>query len=616
MLPAAGVVFALDGVLIGAGDVAFLRNITIVAGVFAFAPLNLAALHWHWGIGGVWAGLTAFILVRLVGMLWRTRGERWVVLGVEPAATVRLGRVPTPPTDGLVIVDKPAGLTSHDVVGPDAPARAAPARSATPARSTRWPPACSCSASAGPPGCSPTSSWPTRPTRRRSGSGRRRSPTTPRARSRSCASAAAVTEADVRAAMAPLRGEIEQVPSAVSAIKVDGERSYQRVRDGRDRRACRAPGHGDAGSRRPAFAPRRRPARRRRRGGVLVGHLRPRAGPRPRRRARRRRPPHRAAPHPRRPVRPRARPARSTSSPPLDDPVALPLAAAVRVRAAGARGRRRRGPRAVLRPADRRRRHRRRATARSPPTARRSRCCATTVTGRVRCSSSPPPGRHRAMARDGLDDVRALLAGRLPDVRLSVDRDLGGSDRSRVSRVRARFPDGAGQLRDRQAVPHRGRGLGARGRRALGAADDAPVPRLIAEGAAPPLIVVTDLGEGPAVSDALLGADPDAAADGRARVGRGDGSPAPQRPGPPRPVPRRAGAARGRPAGGRPRHADGRRRGGAAARTPVRRAGRALRRAAPTASSAGSRASSARTTTPRSARPTPARTTTCRRPPG
>jgi MATE family, multidrug efflux pump len=82
MLPAAGVVFALDGVLIGAGDVGFLRTITVIAAVFAFAPLNLAALHWHWGIGGVWAGLTAFILVRFVGMVWRARGERWVVLGV------------------------------------------------------------------------------------------------------------------------------------------------------------------------------------------------------------------------------------------------------------------------------------------------------------------------------------------------------------------------------------------------------------------------------------------------------------------------------------------------------------------------------------------------------
>jgi putative MATE family efflux protein len=85
MQPAAGIVFALDGVLIGAGDVAFLRTITIIAGVFAFAPLNLAALHWHWGLGGVWAGLTAFIVVRLVGMLWRTRGGRWVVLGVSDA---------------------------------------------------------------------------------------------------------------------------------------------------------------------------------------------------------------------------------------------------------------------------------------------------------------------------------------------------------------------------------------------------------------------------------------------------------------------------------------------------------------------------------------------------
>lgn len=83
MLPAAGVVFALDGVLIGAGDVAFLRTITLVAAVGAFAPLNLAALHWHWGLGGVWAGLSAFIAVRFVGMVARTRGDRWIVLGVS-----------------------------------------------------------------------------------------------------------------------------------------------------------------------------------------------------------------------------------------------------------------------------------------------------------------------------------------------------------------------------------------------------------------------------------------------------------------------------------------------------------------------------------------------------
>jgi putative MATE family efflux protein len=84
MLPLAGIVFALDGVLIGAGDVAFLRTITIVAAVFAFAPINIAALHWHWGLGGVWAGLTAFIAVRFVGMVARARGSKWVVLGAHP----------------------------------------------------------------------------------------------------------------------------------------------------------------------------------------------------------------------------------------------------------------------------------------------------------------------------------------------------------------------------------------------------------------------------------------------------------------------------------------------------------------------------------------------------
>jgi Na+-driven multidrug efflux pump len=83
MLPAAGIVFALDGVLIGAGDVAFLRTITLIAAVGAFAPLCWLALRLHWGLGGVWAGLTAFILVRLVGMLLRTRSGAWAVAGVQ-----------------------------------------------------------------------------------------------------------------------------------------------------------------------------------------------------------------------------------------------------------------------------------------------------------------------------------------------------------------------------------------------------------------------------------------------------------------------------------------------------------------------------------------------------
>ncbi|HWV27445.1 MAG TPA: tRNA pseudouridine(55) synthase TruB [Aeromicrobium sp.] len=43
---------------------------------------------------------------------------------------------------------------------------------------------------------------------------------------------AAVERSDIEAAVVPLTGDIEQVPSAVSAIKVDGVRSYARVRSG------------------------------------------------------------------------------------------------------------------------------------------------------------------------------------------------------------------------------------------------------------------------------------------------------------------------------------------------------------------------------------------------
>jgi tRNA pseudouridine55 synthase len=45
-------------------------------------------------------------------------------------------------------------------------------------------------------------------------------------------SAAGIREADTRAAMGPLTGDVLQVPSSVSAIKIDGQRAYRRVRDG------------------------------------------------------------------------------------------------------------------------------------------------------------------------------------------------------------------------------------------------------------------------------------------------------------------------------------------------------------------------------------------------
>ncbi|GGK27752.1 tRNA pseudouridine synthase B [Pilimelia terevasa] len=48
------------------------------------------------------------------------------------------------------------------------------------------------------------------------------------------ADASAVTDAGIAAGLAALTGEIDQVPSAVSAIKVDGVRAYKRVREGEE----------------------------------------------------------------------------------------------------------------------------------------------------------------------------------------------------------------------------------------------------------------------------------------------------------------------------------------------------------------------------------------------
>jgi putative MATE family efflux protein len=78
MQPLAGVVFALDGVLIGAGDVGYLRTVTIGSALIGFLPLSLLSLPLGWGLAGVWTGLTVFIVLRLAGTLVRVAGNRWL----------------------------------------------------------------------------------------------------------------------------------------------------------------------------------------------------------------------------------------------------------------------------------------------------------------------------------------------------------------------------------------------------------------------------------------------------------------------------------------------------------------------------------------------------------
>ncbi|MET0765047.1 MAG: MATE family efflux transporter [Blastococcus sp.] len=86
MQPLAGVVFALDGVLMGAGDVGFLRTLTIGAAVVGFLPLSLLAGPLDWGLAGVWTGLTLFVVLRLVGVLARVAGEKWLTAPVRVGA--------------------------------------------------------------------------------------------------------------------------------------------------------------------------------------------------------------------------------------------------------------------------------------------------------------------------------------------------------------------------------------------------------------------------------------------------------------------------------------------------------------------------------------------------
>jgi putative MATE family efflux protein len=83
MQPLAGVVFALDGVLMGAGDVGYLRTVTIGSAVLGFLPLSLLAGPLDWGLAGVWTGLCLFIALRLVGVLARVAGDRWLEAPVK-----------------------------------------------------------------------------------------------------------------------------------------------------------------------------------------------------------------------------------------------------------------------------------------------------------------------------------------------------------------------------------------------------------------------------------------------------------------------------------------------------------------------------------------------------
>jgi putative MATE family efflux protein len=81
MQPLCGAVFALDGILIGAGDTRYLMWSMVASSLLVFVPIAALSLALDWGIVGVWVGLDALIAARL-GFLWaRFAGRRWAVVG-------------------------------------------------------------------------------------------------------------------------------------------------------------------------------------------------------------------------------------------------------------------------------------------------------------------------------------------------------------------------------------------------------------------------------------------------------------------------------------------------------------------------------------------------------
>ncbi|MFD8386873.1 MATE family efflux transporter [Streptomyces sp. NPDC059679] len=78
--PVSGVVFVLDGVLMGAGDGAYLAGAMIVT-LAVFAPVALLVPSLGGGLTALWWTMALMMTVRLVTLWLRTRSGRWIVTG-------------------------------------------------------------------------------------------------------------------------------------------------------------------------------------------------------------------------------------------------------------------------------------------------------------------------------------------------------------------------------------------------------------------------------------------------------------------------------------------------------------------------------------------------------
>ncbi|MEU9166955.1 MATE family efflux transporter [Streptomyces sp. NPDC048420] len=78
--PICGVVFVLDGVLMGAGDGPYLAWAMVVT-LAVFTPVALLVPELGGGLTAVWAAMTLMMAIRMLTLWLRTRSGRWIVTG-------------------------------------------------------------------------------------------------------------------------------------------------------------------------------------------------------------------------------------------------------------------------------------------------------------------------------------------------------------------------------------------------------------------------------------------------------------------------------------------------------------------------------------------------------
>ncbi|MFF5984481.1 MATE family efflux transporter [Streptomyces olindensis] len=78
--PISGIVFVLDGVLMGAGDGPYLAWAMLLT-LAVFTPAALLVPVWGGGLTALWATMTLMMTVRMLTLWLRTRSGRWIVTG-------------------------------------------------------------------------------------------------------------------------------------------------------------------------------------------------------------------------------------------------------------------------------------------------------------------------------------------------------------------------------------------------------------------------------------------------------------------------------------------------------------------------------------------------------